>query len=76
MAYIDTETVRAVKKSAFVGGDEVPAAICAFVHAPEGTEVTVETRDIDGQPVQGYALSWEHVAKPRAPRKPKAVAAV
>lgn len=76
MAHIETETVRAVKKSAFIAGSEVEDMARKFVGAPDDTAVVVETRVIEGEEVTGYALSWDHVAKPRAPRKPKAVAAV
>lgn len=84
MAHIETETVRAVKKSAFISESEIDDMACKFVGAPEGTAVVVEQREVtlaDGtlKQVTGYALSWDHVAKPRAPRaprKPKTVAAV
>ena len=71
MAVVTTNTVKSIKKEAFVAGDEIAAAVCSFVNAPEGTVVTPEVRVIEGVEVEGYALTWDHTPKSRAPRKPK-----
>lgn len=70
---VQKEVTKSVRKHVDITAEQIGGLLKKAVGAPDETPME-DIKNEHGQLV-GYSLTWSDTPKPRAPRKPKAVAA-